>query len=359
MPSPSTRQQDAKTATVADAKVDFEHLRIPEALKQLGEVGNGDVPMDVARRVDTAEGFGRVFPEHKWAIVKSAQRLGHIAGMTGDGVNDPALKQGNVGVAVSGATEAARAAAGLILTAPGLSVIIRGIEEARRTFERMMGYAYYRIAMTISIMLFIVQIMVIYSVQILTPVMIIMLALLDDVPVMLIAFDNAKVSSRPSKWDMRRVLSVSSILALLSVIQSFGLVRYLHREMHLDLATLQTAMFMQLVIAGHLPLFSTRSRRFFFQPPAPEWKFFSAIMGTQVLAALLAANGWLVNPISWRLIGWIWVYNLAWLAVLDVVKVGLFRRHDRREARQANWQKWFHSPLDSFGGRLGKPLKAE
>ena len=142
-------------------------------------------------------------------------------------------------------------------------------------------------------------------------------------------------------------------------LQSFGLVRYLHREMHLDLATLQTAMFMQLVVAGHLLLFSTRSRGFFFQPPAPEWKFFSAIMGTQVLAALLAANGWLVNPISWRLIGLIWVYNLAWLAVLDVVKVGLFRRHDRREAKQANWQKWFHSPLDSFGGRLGKPLKAE
>src|SRR5208282_4495198 len=101
-----------------------------------GPVSQTEVPLDVARRVDVAEGFGRVFPEHKWAIVKAAQQLGHIVGMTGDGVNDsPALKQADVGVAVSGATEAARAAASLILTAPGLSVIIRGIEEARRIFE--------------------------------------------------------------------------------------------------------------------------------------------------------------------------------------------------------------------------------
>jgi magnesium-transporting ATPase (P-type) len=105
------------------------------------------------------------------------------------------------------------------LYAPGLSVIIRGIEEARRTFVRMMGYAYYRIAMTINIMVFIVLIMVIYQVQILTPAMIILLALLDDVPVMLIAFDNAIVSSRPSRWEMRRVLTVSSMLALLGVVQ--------------------------------------------------------------------------------------------------------------------------------------------
>lgn len=303
--------------------------------------------------------FGRVFPEHKWAIVKSAQQLGHIVGMTGDGVNDaPALKQGDVGVAVSGATEAARAAAGLILTAPGLSVIIRGIEEARRTFERMMGYAYYRIAMTISIMLFIVLIMVLYNVQALTPVMIILLALLDDVPVMLIAFDNARVSPRPSKWDMRRVLSVSAILALLGVVQSVGLLRYLHDSLGMRGDPLRTAMFMQLVIAGHLLLFSTRARRFLFQPPFPEWKFFTAIMGTQILAALLAANGWLVAPISWRLIGFIWVYNLVWLAVIDLVKVALFHRHDLRETRQTNWQKWFHSPMDAFGGRLGKLPKA-
>jgi H+-transporting ATPase len=315
------------------------------------EVGAGEVPMDLAQRVETAQGFGRVFPEHKWAIVKAAQQLGHIVGMTGDGVNDaPALKQADVGTAVAGATEAARAAAGLILTAPGLSVIVRGIEEARRTFERMMGYAYYRIAMTINIMLFIVLVMMLYKVAILTPVMIILLALLDDVPVMLIAFDNATVSPRPAKWDLHRVLMISSFLALLGVVQSFGLLADLHRTWHMQLAELQTATFMQLVIAGHLLLFSTRAARMFWQPPFPEWKFFWAIIGTQVLAAFMAANGWLMTPISWRLIGCIWLYNLVWLVVIDLVKIGLQRMFDLRATLRMRWQAHLHRPLDPFHG---------
>ena len=316
-----------------------------------GDVGQGDIPLDLARRVEAAQGFGRVFPEHKWAIVKSAQTLGHIVGMTGDGVNDaPALKQADVGTAVSGATEAARAAAGLILTAPGLSVIIKGIEEARRTFERMMGYAYYRIAMTISIMLFIVLVMMLYKVPVLTPIMIILLALLDDVPVMLIAFDNATVSPRPAKWDMHRVLVISCFLALLCVVQSSGLLSHLYHLHTLSNKMLQTAMFMQLVIAGHLLLFSTRSRGLFWQPPYPEWRFFWAIMGTQLLAALMAANGWLVTPISWHVIGLIWVYNLIWLVFLDLFKYGLYHMFDLRETKKMHWQAMLHEPLDSFRG---------
>jgi len=212
--------------------------------------------------------------------------------------------------------------------------------------------------MTISIMFFIVLVMVLYSVQILTPVMIIMLALLDDMPVMFIAFDNAKVNSRPSGWDMHRVLMISSMLSLLGVVQSAGLLRHLHHGLQLDVSSLQTAMFMQLVIAGHLLLFSTRSRGLFFQPPFPQWKLFTAIMGTQLVAALMAANGWLVTAISWRLIGFIWLYNLAWLVVVDLVKVGLYHRFDLQETKGTSWQRWFHRPLDAYRGRLGKLAKA-
>jgi|WetSurMetagenome_2_1015567.scaffolds.fasta_scaffold01597_9 H+-transporting ATPase len=318
-----------------------------------GDIAAGQIPLDLARKVEIAEGFGRVFPEHKYAIVKSAQELGHIVGMTGDGVNDaPALKQSDVGIAVSGATEAARAAAALILTAPGLSVIIKGIEEARKTFGRMMGYAYYRIAMTLAIMLFVVMAMVFYNFQALTPIMIIALALLDDIPVMLIAFDNAEVSPRPTRWEMERVMVVSSILALLSVVQSFGMLHVMYHYMHLPEDILQTGMFLQLVVAGHLLLFCTRTRRPFFMPPAPGAKLFWAIMATQVFAALMAAFGWLVTPISWKLIGIIWAYNLAWIFVMDVAKLRLFRRFDRASQASVPWRRRLSEPLDAFKGML-------
>jgi H+-transporting ATPase len=317
-----------------------------------GDVTKGEIPRELAERVVRAQGFGRVFPEHKWAIVKSAQQLGKVVGMTGDGVNDaPALKQANVGTAVSGATEAARAAAGVILTAPGLSTIIRGIEEARRTFLRMLGYAFYRIAMTVNIMLFIVLVMVLYHFPVLTPIMIILLALLDDVPVMLVAFDNVPVDPHPSRWNMRRLLVGATLFSLLGVIQSSGMLRYLHRGLGIpEGGELQTAMFLQLVVAGHLLLLSTRTRKFFFLPPFPEPRFFLAILGTQVLAALMAANGWLVPPIPWKLIGLIWAYNLVWMVVIDLVKVSFIHRWEEREAGRLFWQRALHRPLDAHEG---------
>ena len=124
-----------------------------------------------------SDGFAEVFPEHKFAIVRTLQANNHITGMTGDGVNDaPALKQADVGIAVSGATDAAQAAADLVLTAPGLSVIIGAIEEARRIFERMNSYAIYRISETIRIMLFVVLTMVFFNFYPITAIMIILLA---------------------------------------------------------------------------------------------------------------------------------------------------------------------------------------
>jgi H+-transporting ATPase len=135
------------------------------------------IPLDAERAVERADGFGRVFPQHKFEIVKSLQKLGHIVAMTGDGVNDaPALKQADCGVAVSGATDAARSAAALVLTAPGLSTIVNAIVEARKIFERINSYVYYRIAMTIAIMLVVVLSSLIFDIQPLTAIMIVALA---------------------------------------------------------------------------------------------------------------------------------------------------------------------------------------
>ncbi len=278
---------------------------------------------DAAEQVEAADGFARVFPEHKYRIVKALQERGHIVGMTGDGVNDaPAIKQADVGIAVSGATDAARAAADLILTNPGLSTIISAVEEARRIFERMTSYAIYRIAMTIDIMLFVVLAMLIFGIYPLTAVMIILLALLDDIPIMTIAYDNTWLSKVPVRWNMGWVLTVSSLLGVLSVIQTFGLM-YLGRILyHVDTAHLQTMIFLQLVVGGHLMLFVTRNRKGFWHRPYPSWQLASAVLATQVLAVAMTGFGWLMPAVGWGAIALIWVYNLAWMVVLDFAKLG-------------------------------------
>ncbi|MEM7436462.1 MAG: plasma-membrane proton-efflux P-type ATPase [Myxococcota bacterium] len=295
----------------------------------------GGAPPDLAESVYGADGFARVFPEHKFAIVKTLQEAGHITGMTGDGVNDaPALKQADVGVAVSGATEAARAAADLILTAPGLSVIVDGLEEARRIFQRMLSYTLYRIAMTIDIMVFVVAATIAYDFFPLTPVMIIALALLDDVPIMLIAFDNADVAPKPVRWDMHRTLLISSALGLLAVVQSFGLLYIGDTVYGLARAELQTMMFLQLVVGGHLMLFVTRTPHAFWKRPRPNLRLLAAIVATQILAALICGFGWLVSPLSWVMVGLVWLYNVPWMLLQDAVKLGLARSLDRRHGHR-------------------------
>jgi H+-transporting ATPase len=307
-----------------------------------GDVTKGQIPLDAAEKIDAADGFAQVFPEHKYAIVKILQENGHIVGMTGDGVNDaPALKQADVGVAVSGATEAARAAAAVILTAPGLSVIIEGIAEARRIFERMMSYVLYRIAMTIAIMVFVVLASIYYHFFPLTAIMLIALALLDDVPIMTIAFDNASVPPQPVKWELDRVLVISSALGLLGVIQSFGLLYLGDTLHHLDHPQLQTMMFLQLVAGGHLMLFVTRTRGALWKPPYPSSKLFFAIVATQIAAVFMCSQGWLVPALSWEIIGFVWGYNLVWMIVQDIVKLGLYRILDPAHS----WKTWLFESL--------------
>jgi H+-transporting ATPase len=316
-----------------------------------GDVTQGQIPLDAAERIERADGFAQVFPEHKYAIVKVLEDSGHIVGMTGDGVNDaPALKQADVGIAVSGATEAARAAAALVLTAPGLSVIIDGIAEARRIFQRMMSYVLYRIAMTIAIMGFVVLASIHYGFFPLTALMLIALALLDDVPIMTIAFDNAVVPPKPVKWQMERILTVASVLGLLAVVQSFGLLYVGDTIYQLDQARLQTMMFLQLVAGGHLMLFVMRTEKSFWRPPYPNAKLFWAIVATQVVAVVMCGFGWMVPALDWSIVGWVWVYNLVWMVALDLVKLALFYIQDARGSGTRPPAERYTLPLDAFAG---------
>ncbi|MFX1452104.1 MAG: plasma-membrane proton-efflux P-type ATPase, partial [Promethearchaeota archaeon] len=141
--------------------------------------------------VENADGFAEVYPEHKYHIVELLQDRDHVVGMTGDGVNDaPALKKADIGIAVSNATDAAKSAADIVLTDPGISVIVKATEESRKIFERMKSYAVYRIAETVRILIFLVLSITIFAFYPITAIMIVILALLNDIPIMTIAFDK-------------------------------------------------------------------------------------------------------------------------------------------------------------------------
>ncbi|MBK1623244.1 plasma-membrane proton-efflux P-type ATPase [Afifella marina] len=292
---------------------------------------------EVSERIEQADGVARVLPEHKFKIVRALQDRGHIVAMTGDGVNDaPALKQADAGIAVSGATDAARAAADVVLTSSGLGVISSAIEEARRIFERMTSYATFRIAETIRVLVFMSLSILIFDFYPVTAVMIVLLAVLNDFPIMMIAYDNANVAEKPVRWNMPRVLTIASCLGLLGVAETFLLFWYVDTVMHLPREVIQTVIFLKLLVAGHLTLYVTRNQRWFWSRPFPSLKLFLTTEATQILGTLVAVYGIFVTPIGWTYALGVWAYALAWLPIESAIAIALRRALDMKAAHQAS-----------------------
>jgi len=303
-----------------------------------------------AATIEKADGFAQVFPEHKFQIVEALQARGHIVGMTGDGVNDaPALKQADTGVAVSGATDAARAAADLVLTAPGLSVIVKAVETARQIFERMNSYAIYRITETIRIMFFVVLAMIVFDFYPITSIMIILLAVLNDLPIMTIAYDTTWLDPQPVRWNMRRVLTVATTLGLVGVAETFGILVIAKLVLKLDDAQTQSFIYLKLAVAGHMTLFVARTRRPMFSKPYPAPILLGAILTTQVVAALIVGFGILVAPLPWPYIAFIWGYCLVWVLIEDWAKLNTYRHLDSSARRHLSFVKRLQESAHPFG----------
>jgi H+-transporting ATPase len=275
----------------------------------------------LAESIEKADGFAQVFPEHKYHIVDVLQKKGHIVGMTGDGVNDaPALKKADAGIAVSGATDAARTASDIVLLTPGLSVIIDAIKESRKIFQRMNSYATYRIAETIRVLLFMTLSILVFKFYPVTAVMIVLLALLNDGAILSIAYDRAHISNVPEAWNMRRVLGVATSLGIAGVIASFGLFYLGERVLKLDRETIQTFMYLKLSVAGHLTIFLTRTRGHFWAD-RPSNILLGAVVGTQLIATLVSVYGLFMTPIGWGWAALVWGYALVWFLVNDWVEI--------------------------------------
>jgi H+-transporting ATPase len=320
-----------------------DHIAIAKEIAQEVNLGTNIVPAtsfvdkpDSENReiIENADGFAQVFPEHKYRIVQLLQEKGHIVGMTGDGVNDaPALKKADAGVAVAGATDAAKSAADVVLTKPGLSVIIDTIKESRRIFERMTNYAVYRIAETSRVLIFLSLSILFFNFYPITAVMIVILALLNDLPIMTIAYDNVRVQEKPVRWKMRGVLIVASLLGATGVVSSFLLLVIGLYLFHLSFAMLQTLIFLKMTVAGHLTIYLARTGvNHFWKHPLPSKTLFFITEITQIIGTLFAVYGVLMEPVGWGFAAFIWGYAAFSFLITDQLKIHFFRLLKHEEA---------------------------
>jgi H+-transporting ATPase len=318
----------------------------------LGDAKKEETPA-VAESIESADGFAQVFPEHKYHIIDVLQKRGHIVGMTGDGVNDaPALKKADCGIAVSGATDAARAAAAIVLLTPGLSVIIDAIKESRRIFQRMNSYAIYRIAETLRVLFFMTLCILIFNFYPVTAIMIVMITLLNDGAILSIAYDNVHYRDQPEAWNMKLVLGISTVLGVIGVVAAFGLFYMAERVFHLDHGHAQTMMYLKLSVAGHLTIFLTRTRGPFWsiKPAKVLW---IAVLSTQIVATLIAVYGLFMTPLGWGWAGFVWAYAIAWALVNDRIKLLAYRIFDPVKAKPAAGTKGDPRPKIPAGPVLG------
>ena len=284
----------------------------------------------LARRIETADGFGQVYPEDKFHIVQSLKSSGYVVAMTGDGVNDaPALKEADCGIAVSGATDAARAAADIVLLTPGLSVIVQAIRLSRRIFLRMESYCLYRVVETVRILIFTTIAILWLNQYPVSVIMLVMLALINDGSMVTIAYDNTLESAKPLRWMMPRLLIMATVIGLVGVVETLLLYDVATLRLNTPFDQVQTLMYLQLAVGGMLTIYSTRVRGPFWSvAPAPV--MLAATGGSLLLSTLMGCYGWLMAPVGWGWTAASWAYALVWFVVFDAVKLLLYRLLDPR-----------------------------
>ncbi|CAN1343993.1 ATPase 9, plasma membrane-type [Linum perenne] len=290
------------------------------------------IPVD--ELIEKADGFAGVFPEHKYEIVKRLQDKKHICGMTGDGVNDaPALKKADIGIAVADATDAARSASDIVLTEPGLSVIVSAVLTSRAIFQRMKNYTIYAVSITIRIVLGFMLIALIWKFDF-SPFMVLIIAILNDGTIMTISKDRVKPSPMPDSWKLNEIFATGIVLgtymAVMTVIFFFGAYgsdffsdKFHVKSIRNSPDELTSALYLQVSIVSQALIFVTRSRSWSFIE-TPGLLLLFAFFLAQLVATLIAVYAdWpfaRVKGIGWGWAGVIWVYSVVFYIPLDILK---------------------------------------
>lgn len=287
---------------------------------------NGKV--ELKPEVLNCEVYGGIFPEDKYNLVKALQKGGkEVIGMTGDGVNDaPALKQAQVGIAVSNATDVAKASASLVLTSPGLGGMISAVKTGRQVYQRLFSYISNKIVKTIQVGLFLALGLLIFGKFDATPLVILLLIFTNDFVTMSLSTDNVRYSQKPNKWNVRELMEISLAFSLGWLVYIFGIYLWGWKILDLPPATLYSLVFIGLVYSGHANIFLVRERAHLWNS-MPSIALLIAEFGGLALATLMVIYGWLVAPIPLMLIVYAIIYTLVFMVLLDFIKVPILKKY--------------------------------
>ncbi|RZD16286.1 MAG: plasma-membrane proton-efflux P-type ATPase [Candidatus Acididesulfobacter guangdongensis] len=270
--------------------------------------------------------FAGVFPEDKFHLVQGLQKLKKITGMTGDGVNDaPALKQAEVGIAVSNATDVAKASASLILTKPGLENIVDAVKDGRMVYQRMLTYTLNKISKTFQVAFFLSLGLLIFGVFVTTPTLILILIFANDFVTMSLAEDNVIYSNKPDKWHIKLIVTASLIIAGAWLIYSFLVYIIGADVLNLSLPKIQTLVFLALVFSGQATVYLVRERRHFYKS-RPGTYLMLATLGDLIAVTLMAYFGILMAPISLIYIASLLFGTFIYMVILDFIKFPLMKK---------------------------------
>ena len=264
--------------------------------------------------------FARVVPEEKYRLVKALQSHGHVVGMCGDGVNDaPALRQAQIGIAVSTATDAAKAAAGMVMTEPGLAGIVFAVREGRIAFQRLLTYTFNMLIKKVEIVLFLAVGLVLTGQAVLTPVLMVLMLLTNDFLAMSLTTDRASPAPMPSRWRMRNITAAAVILGLCKLAFTTTMLVFGTFRLGLHAGELHTLAFVTLIFGNQAVMYVVRERRHMWSSRPSGWVLASSVLDIGTVS-VLALSGTLMEPLEWRLMVNIFVAAIGFALLLDQIK---------------------------------------
>ncbi|KAJ0161887.1 Plasma membrane ATPase [Colletotrichum higginsianum IMI 349063] len=286
--------------------------------ERLGLGGGGDMPgSEVYDFVEAADGFAEVFPQHKYNVVEILQQRGYLVAMTGDGVNDaPSLKKADTGIAVEGASDAARSAADIVFLAPGLGAIIDALKTSRQIFHRMYAYVVYRIALSIHLEIFLGLWIAILDTS-LNIELVVFIAIFADIATLAIAYDNAPFSKSPVKWNLPKLWGMSVLLGIVLAVGTWITVTTMYAHGGPDggivqnYGNLDEVVFLQISLTENWLIFITRANGPFWSS-LPSWQLAGAILVVDILATCFTIWGWFEDsPTNIVAVVRIWIFSFG------------------------------------------------